>query len=85
MRETWLRLTVKSIEWRLSGILLSAILGQATFHDWRLGAIFGGIYNIIRLILMPIRDKLWSKIRLGTTNDDTSRNANSTPVEQPMR
>lgn len=60
MRETWLRLAVKSLEWRLSGVLLSAILGQATIGDWRTGALFGGLYNLLRLLLMPIRDRLWA-------------------------
>lgn len=64
-RETVARLIAKTIEWRITGILLGAVIGYALTRDWKLGALFGGTYNVVRLILMPFRDWIWGHVRWG--------------------
>lgn len=70
MRETWPRLVVKAVEWRITGIVLGILLGYALTGSWGIGALFGGLYNLVRLILMPLRDRLWNLVRWGIIPDD---------------
>ena len=68
--ETWARLWLKTMEWRLTGILLGAFIGYALTGSWKLGALFGGIYNVVRLVVMPFRDRLWNRVRWGTSKPE---------------
>lgn len=84
MTETWLRLWVKTIEWRLSGIILAALLGYAFNGDWRFGAIFGGSYNLIRMVMMIPRDKAWAHTRWGRIDNATqSPRPSATSTDPP--
>ena len=65
MKETWPRLIVKTLEWRLTGLALGAVIGYAITGSWLLGALFGGFYNVVRLVVMPLRDLLWARVRWG--------------------
>ena len=65
VRESWRRLVVKTIEWRLTGVLLGAAIGYLLTHSWSLGMAFGGICNVVRVVLMPIRERFWGRVAWG--------------------
>ena len=64
-RESVRRLIAKTMEWRITGLLLGIVIGYFLTGSWVLGATFGGIYNLIRLVLMPVRDRLWEHVGWG--------------------
>lgn len=64
-RESVPRLIAKTIEWRITGIILGVVVGYYVTGSWSLGALFGGVYNVVRFGLMPIRDWLWGHVRWG--------------------
>lgn len=66
--ETWPRLLVKAIEWRLTGVLLGAVLGFLLTGSWAIGLLFGGLYNGIRMAVMPLRDRLWNRVAWGVAH-----------------
>lgn len=64
-RESVPRLLAKTIEWRITGTLLGVLIGYALTQSWAIGAAFGGIYNAVRLVVMPLRDWLWDRVAWG--------------------
>lgn len=76
-RESVARLVAKSIEWRITGIILGSLISYVITGSWTLGALFGGTYNVIRLALMPVRDRIWGGIRWGWTDWPTEADKRS--------
>lgn len=64
--ETRVRTLVRSLTWRVIGVLLTVLLTWLLAHDIRLGVELGLIYNGIRLGLHYVHDRFWARVGWGT-------------------
>ena len=65
--ETHLRTAVRSIIWRIFGVILTIILTLTFGGDLRLALEMGITYNLIRLVSHYFHDRIWSHLSWGLT------------------
>lgn len=61
LRDTWKRLAVQSLTWRLGGIALSVALIWLATGSLLLGAEVGIAYNVIRYFTYMAHQAAWSR------------------------
>ncbi|RLF22294.1 MAG: hypothetical protein DRN15_09510 [Thermoprotei archaeon] len=67
--ESHKRTLVKTLCWRISGILLSILLTWIMTGSLMLGAQLGIAYNIIRAIQYYITERAWNRIQWGRVKE----------------
>lgn len=73
MRETWLRIALRSLTWRTGGVILTIALTFVFTGDIILGIEIGVTYNLIRYFSHLAHDSVWARTAWGYKG----------PVEQP--
>jgi uncharacterized membrane protein len=63
--ETKLRTFLRSVTWRISGVVLTVVLAIALTGDVKLGVELGVSYNLIRLSTHYFHDRAWARWRWG--------------------
>lgn len=70
MRESWKRITLRSLTWRTGGVLLTMALTLVFTGDLVLGIEIGVTYNAIRFFTHLAHDSIWAKVGWGYVNSD---------------
>ena len=60
-RRSWL----KSIIWRIVGILILGGLGWLVTHNWEQTTVITTVFHTIRFILYYVHERLWDDIEWG--------------------
>ncbi len=63
--ETHKRSIVKSLTWRVIGIVLLGGIAYAVTHDWREMSIITIIFHSVRMVLYYIHERIWLKVDWG--------------------
>lgn len=65
MRDTLLRSIIKSITWRLLGILVGIMVVWVLTHDWEEVTWFTILYHTIRIITYFVHERVWEHVEWG--------------------
>lgn len=63
--ETHARAWIKSIVWRLFGIVILGIISWVITHSWKEMSLITSLFHGIRVILYYIHERVWEKIGWG--------------------
>lgn len=63
--DTKKRSWVKSITWRVLGIILLGLISYAITHDWKQMTVITVLFHSIRLILYYYHERMWERISWG--------------------
>jgi len=63
--DTKSRSWVKSITWRVVGVVILAVISYAFTHDWGKTTSITAIFHVIRLILYYFHERLWEATSWG--------------------
>ena len=79
--DTKIRSWVKSITWRILGIVLLGAISYAITKDWRQMATITVVFHGIRLILYYVHERVWEGISWGREKHPLA----GLPVTQELR
>lgn len=65
MRDTMTRSIIKSITWRLLGILVGILVVWVLTRDWEEVTWFTILYHTIRVITYFVHERVWEHIEWG--------------------
>jgi len=68
--DTRLRSWVKSIVWRVIGIIILAGLSWLITHNWQQTTLITGIFHAVRLILYYFHERAWEHISWGRVKNN---------------
>jgi len=63
--ETHARAWIKSLVWRILGIIILALISWVITHNWKEMTIITVLFHGIRVILYYFHERLWEKISWG--------------------
>lgn len=62
MNHLWKRAIIKSISWRLIGIVLLILIAYFTTNNWQEVGIITITFHSIRVVLYVFHERIWDKI-----------------------
>lgn len=65
LKDTHIRSVVKSITWRVTGIIILAIISWMITHDWKAMTLITVIFHGIRVVLYYFHERIWERISWG--------------------
>lgn len=65
LRDTRKRSIMKSISWRITGIIILLIISWLITHDWKVMTLITVIFHGIRVILYYFHERIWEKVSWG--------------------
>jgi uncharacterized membrane protein len=63
--ETHKRSMVKSLTWRIVGIVMLGAIAYAVTRDWKEMGIITLIFHSVRMILYYVHERIWLRIKWG--------------------
>lgn len=78
--ETHKRAWVKSIVWRVLGIVILGVISWAATRSWKEMTLITTVFHVIRVILYYFHERVWEKISWGRIKHPLS----SLPVNRPI-
>ena len=65
LKDTHARSIVKSLVWRISGIIILAVISWLVTRDWKSMTLITLIFHSIRVVLYYIHERIWERISWG--------------------
>jgi len=63
--ETHKRSMMKSLTWRILGIVLLLIIAWFVTHDWKEMTIITIVFHSIRMVLYYVHERIWLRVKWG--------------------
>ena len=63
--ESHIRSWVKSVTWRIVGIIILGIISYAVTHNWAQTTVITVFFHSVRLILYYFHERIWQRISWG--------------------
>lgn len=63
--DTPARSWVKSITWRIFGIVLLGLISYVITRDWKEMAVITAVFHGIRVVLYYVHERVWERIQWG--------------------
>jgi uncharacterized membrane protein len=68
-RETMIRSVVKSLTWRVFGVVILGVISWMWTHKWTETVAITSIFHAIRVVTYVWHERIWLKIQWGIKNE----------------